>query len=313
MKIRTLHFLYIVIFFLVFAIGCGQPRKNRHEITERSLPEAVACDTTVRMNPVAEEYDFDIAGLVYSDSGVICVSDLDSFAFHVLDPVSLKETKKFGKRGEGPGEYLEPELVVPLSGRMMVADCWRHHIIEEKDTIKYGSDAINMAGEISGSLLGYTVLGENGYVFKIYDMENEMTRDSIDCSVISPDVKDSPLFWSSNGKHIVAAFLKANIMLIAGLEQGAIKGLTVLRGGLDGHEFAYSCVVCLDDRFIVLSQEDVDFKTGTGSSKIKAFDYDGKALSCIDTGMVGYRFTYDRKNKRVIMASNDDLLYTFRF
>ncbi len=313
MKIRRLYYIYIAIFFLAFAISCGHPPKNRHKITERSMPEATVSDTIVRMNPVEEEYDFDIVELVYSDSGVICVSDLDSFAFHVLDPVSFKETKKLGKRGEGPGEYLEPELVVPLSNRMMVADCWRHHIIEGKDTLKYGSDVINMAGEISRSLLGYTVLGENGYVFKIYDMENQKTWDSIDCSEISPDIKDSPLFWSTNGKHIVAAFLKSNVILIAGLGQEAMKNLTVLRGGLDGHEFAYSCVVCLDDGFIVLSQEDVDFKTGTGNSKIKRFDYDGNALSCIDTGMVGYLFTYDRKNKRVIMASNDDRLYTFQF
>lgn len=273
-----------------------------------AIPDNWISDTAISSEKVPLPITIDVSDIVMIGSSIACISEQDTFAIHLLDAKNFSPLSKFAKRGEGPGEYLEPEIVVPLDSNLSIVDCWRSRVydISMGDTLYLDTDLPNQIRETGKHQYGYIILNGREHLFKIMDFRTGEITDTLSMSTVSPELNDSEYFWATNGKKAVFAFLKKRTVLIFDLKDGVLKNGNMLNSSLNEGEFAYSGVACLNDRFALLSHTGVDFEKGTGNSGIEIYDYDGKPIQHIETDLITKRFVYDTENKRFVLTGIDD-------
>ena len=89
---------------------------------------------------------------------------------------------------------------------------------------------------------------------------------------------------------------------------------TLFIGYTQKDKLYYSDVVCCENCFYLLSQQQVDMEKGIGYSTIEIYDMEGQPLVCIDLDIVAHRMLIDEKNKKIILLSPlDDYIHVGTF
>lgn len=275
--------------------GVNYPKEVKYDIAK--MP-----DTMVDAEGDSLRVLIDVEEILMDGGDIICVSNLDTFAFHRLDADKLTEKEKFGRRGDGPGEFLSPKMLKPLHGDPYLIDSWKYRMLsmDLNDTIPYGNRLFNQPKEVDFPLIGYYTLDHGFREFVLYDVKNDVTTDSIDFQTIDEELKDQSLFWDTNGKKIVATFLEYDMIIIFDVVDGHLSNPVICRGRFGKGENFLLSVACLDDKFAVLTcPGELD---DSAVSKIVVFDYDGNLLTKLNPDILAGRMIYDKENSRFILS-----------
>lgn len=303
--------LYTAIGVILAFISCKSD-ESKSGIIKRDMNT----DFYVEISGLPQEVSFpaiiDVADFFVSEDELVCFSELDTFAVHCFNLDNFSFIEKFGKRGEGPDEFLEPDVVKTHSSSINVVDAYKFKILTENDTVEIKNDLPNQLEMLDNDNLGYYTLDEvaGDRCLKILDMDKKAVSDSIFLNDISPDLKMKPFFWSSNGDKVVISFINANMLAILDAKSGLKNGLLLKGPELQSGQIAFLSVECTDDAFYVLNISNVDMENGMGESEIWKFDYDGNPLMKIKTGIVATRMCYNpRDNQFILKGTDDDVLY----
>lgn len=304
--------LFIFLGVLISLVGCSKSNSEYNIITEKlslDFQKEYSIEQEAKSFPAL----IDIEDFFACGNSLVCFSTLDTFAVHCFNLNDFSFQKKFGKRGQGPNEFIEPILIKSnesISDENIV-DSWRFSIIYKNDTIRINYDLPNSISEINNHLLGYYTLEAGDRCFKIFDKDLKTVTDSISMGSLSEDLKMKPFHWGTNGNLIIFSFLNENIISIL---SPAIsdKDILLLNGSkLPSDKIAFLSPVCTEDKFYLISNHEVDFKTNSGESEIWSFDYEGNPIERIKTNIIATRMCYDSNNNKLILKGlEDDFLYT---
>ena len=185
------HFIFLGTLFTLF--GCSDTNSKYNIITEKldlNFPTEISLSPEPKSFPaIIDIDDFSVCG-----NSLVCFSTLDTFAVHCFSLKDFSFEKKLGKRGEGPGEFIEPILIKSKDSisDKNIADTWRFRIIYKNDTIRINNDLPNSLLEINNHLLGYYTLEAGDRCFKLFDKDLKSVTDSISMGSLSEDLKMQP-------------------------------------------------------------------------------------------------------------------------
>ena len=293
-------------------VGCSKSNSKSTITTEKlslDFQKEYSIDAEAKSFPAL----IDIEDFFVCGNSLVCFSDLDTFAVHCFNLNDFSFQNKLGKRGEGPNEFIEPNIIKSKESisENNIVDSWRFKIIYNNDTIRIDNGLPNDISEINNHLLGYYTLEAGDRCLKIFDKDLKTVTDSISMGSLSEDLKMKPFNWATNGKQIVISFINENIISILHPDIFDNDILLLKGSNLPSGKIAFLSPVCAEDKFYVINNNEVDFKTSSGESEIWSFDYEGNPIERIKTNIIATRMCYDNSNNRLILRGReDDVLYT---
>lgn len=307
---KTRIFIFLGVLFTL--VGCSKSNSEYNIITEK-LSLDFQKEYSIELEAKSFPALIDIEDFFACGNSLVCFSELDTFAVHCFNLNDFSFQKKLGKRGEGPNEFIEPNLIKSneVISDENIVDTWRFKIIYKNDTIKINNDLPNSISEINNHLLGYYTLADGDRCFKILDKDLKAVTDSISMENLGEDLKMKPFQWGANGKQIVFSFLNENVISIL-YPAISDKDILLLKGSkLPSDKIAFLSPVCTEDKFYLISNHEVDFKNTSGESEIWSFDYEGNPIERVKTNIIATRMCYDGNNNQLILKGlDDDVLYT---
>jgi len=302
---------FIPLMLLCFS-SCIRHKKDAVDMIHEkySISDVAITDLTASRDSIPSIID--IEDLFISGNRLICKSELDTFAFHCFDIPNFKALSKYGKRGEGPGEFIEPGILETSSDDIYLIDNLKHRMINTgiSDTITLPPTLVNSPKIIGDDVIGYYSLSNGCRNFYTYDIKKLMVLDSLNVTSFIESNPRSPFFWDANGGKVVIAFNTEDQILICDTNNGKIEKVIILKGELASGTPAFFDVVCIKDYFAVLTNRNKSDNGLQSGGEIIVYDYDGVPLQRYRMEFTGRRISYDPQRQNfIITGMNDDYIY----
>lgn len=174
MKSNHLNTAFLAMLILV--VACSTDSDVSSQSIENTIPEYHLTTVDSFGVEVGDSLNMigSITGFCYHPSGAILLLDRASMRIRII-----KENDQVvcaGREGEGPGEFLIPlDICAMEDGRILVADSWKHEVME-----------FDLAGDYVGSFLN---AGEESTPSRMYQVDSN----SIVGSRVEMDLNSDPI------------------------------------------------------------------------------------------------------------------------
>lgn len=305
-----------LLLMLIMQVGCSDSDK----LHDWDLCEEKSSDFfqkySIQTRSISTDAILSIDEWLLDDTLVVCATHKNEYCFYRLHVDSFHLIDSLGKRGNGPDEFVFPQISSHSSGVYYVIDNGRNKsYFMNKDNITPIRTKKQNGLIAAPRLINYPIVGhvENMQSKKVWKKQNILTGEILDSLCIESAMSED-LYWSCFGDKVVIGFLNQNQFAVGTQENEEMMCWTLFAGYTQKNKLYYSDVVCGENCFYLLSQQQVDMRGGSGYSTIEVYDMKGRPLVCIDLDIVARRMLIDEKNKRVMLLSPlDDYIHVGTF
>lgn len=253
-----------------------------------------------------------------SDSFIICKNSTGIPYYYVIDTDSFNIVSKFGFKGNGPTELLNPHLLC-INGNLKIADNGNRNIydiLEQKKIIKSNTikhnDIANNLKEVSFPICSYTRYFPNEITWFVKDIETGFTYDSLK---FSDETKNGNAIkhdfsYDIYGNHVVMASANENCIRFYGLsDEYTIIPQIKIMSSFHSNSINYTDVFCTQDYVYLLSQRHVNIETYEGGSIIEQYNYSGELIKIMKLNIIATKMLLDINKRRIFLlsATDDDI------
>lgn len=303
------------LLFSVLVLGSCSEGQNKDHI-RKDFPESQVVSTHKAFDL---DGDDDIKGMLLLNNKFYLENNKKSPLYNIYDKQGNK-TGDFGVVGHGKNEFIMPNLCEGTNDTVFIIDngsksyysIYDSNVVYKKP-IKIGHN-VNRVKTIEWPYIGYYYHAGNQLTWNLYDLKNNKIVASL------PFIGETPYLetfvWDSNGSHLVFAYKYYNKLRLCTMssEKTILKELVLDDGTQqpqESHCF-YSDIICSNDFFFVISQEDITVDNPSGVSKVLLYDYEGNPLKELKLDRIYLQMAWDKTTKRLYFVPIDgnEITYT---
>lgn len=303
--------LILAISFGMLLFSCTEsPKADVHN----PINDKFATET--KANTKSVEFGEQTSQWLNSGSSIICKTENENAVYVCLDSKTLRKTSEFGKIGHGNKEWVAPSLISAENGSVTIADNGTRKIydvkggtIEEKQKLA-GKELLNDAKAIVYPTIGYMSMSPKELCFKIADINNMQTLDSIKFESKDGNSSLYEFTWAYGNNKLVLASQHANQFVVCTLdEEHHIAGKAYFESneGFDENKAYYTDVACGNSIYL-LSQKKVNVEDGSGVSEIEVYDFEGKPQKKYVLDFIAFKMLING-NKLLLTSIADDNIH----
>lgn len=283
---------YIVLLLAISAaihLSCST-RSNKIIISKEIYETDIKTEKPVLASRCLDSLGYGVVDWSISSSGIFCMSRGENNLFFMLDVNdSIQRTWQSGRKGHGKDEYVHPNILRCYNS-CYVYDNMRSKITELNSATgeivnKYDFKTKLLPNE--PSMLKFPIWGYTAYTPRetslfIGDIITGAVSDSITFPVGKQKMSFSNDFtWKYDGQnHIIIAFLNRKEFIICDLSEDLSQIVReVIYKSKDAriseNTIYYTDLFAAEDCLYLLSQQNVDMKSGEGVTVVEQYDYEG--------------------------------------
>lgn len=299
--------------------SCGGRMSQGNGVCEKNadFPKVVSVpDSAIELDAIIR-----IDGWNVGDSALVCLSEDTDKLIYRFDLDNFQTIDSFGVKGQGPGEFLSPNLAKSTHKRTIVADSEKRIFTEfkgnEQSEIKCQDEwmLFNQLCDVNYPIVSSYELGfdnENNEVLKwtVMDVTTGKKIDSIYFNRYDEAYPNVRMFLSTstNGKYIVFITIPKDEFQIAEVNpDGKIIERTIYKGSkeMSNERPYYVDVVCGKNYVYLLSAKNARFsKDGiSGNSEVEIYTYDGNPVALLQLDVVSIKMMLDEDRGRLLLTS----------
>lgn len=314
MRIMKIRIRFGLLFISILALfSCNDGTNKKHIRTD--FPESVEVHTHKAFNISGDD---EIKGMLFFNNKFYLENNNKSPIYNVYDEKG-KTIGSFGIVGHGNNEFIMPNLFGGTNDTVFVIDngskcvysIYDSNIIYKKP-IKIGQN-VNRLKTIRWPYIGYYYYAQDQIVWNLYNLNNSKIVESLPFKGETPYLET--FVWDSNDTYIVFAYKYYNKMRICTTSsKKEILNELILYSETqqpqEDHCF-YSDIICDNNYFFVLSQEDIKADNLSGVSKVLIYDYEGNPLRELRLDRFYLNMAWDKIKKRLYFVSieGDEITY----
>ena len=304
---------------IVAMISCGESKSKGNSVCEKNadFPKVVSVpDSAIELDAIIHIDEWNVG-----DSALVCLSENSDKLFYRFDLDNFQKIDSFGVEGQGPGEFLSPNLMKSANKRTIVADSQKRNFIEFKGNEQSEINCpdlwmlFNQLCDVNYPIVCSYELGRDSEMNEVLkwttmDVTTGETIDSIYFNRYEAGYPDIRLFLrtSTNGKHIVFITIPKDEFQIAEVSNdGKVIKRNVYKGSVEmsNERPYYVDVVCGKDYFYLLSAKNAVFtKDGvSGNTDIEIYDYDGNPVALLQLDVISISMVLDEDRGRLLLTS----------
>lgn len=300
---------YLYYIFILFFISC-----NKSDNNTRCKEKVMSCDFNANLDVSTINVELDeileIQDWYIHDTLLICKNDVGTPFYYTFDLATFKKVNSFGQKGNGPTEWISPQLVSNQKDLFVIDNQTKN--IHKVDSImsKIGKSkevfAINYLHSRNYPICSYLTYSPKETSIKLYNIENDSLVEEF--LLVNKEYKQR-FSYDINGNKLVTAYNRVERITIYSIEEDySLSPSITLNGSLSEspNQYYYSDVVCDEKYFYLLSQKNVNFKNIDGYSQIEVYDYLGNNIALIKLDILAKRMLMDKINDRFILLSQMD-------
>jgi hypothetical protein len=306
--------LYNAIYVATIATLCscgGNKSAATYTLNTNFEKEITATDTVL---PTTALFSVD-RWCLHNNELVILSRNTDKVLFR-LDASTGNVVDSIGRMGEGPDEFVAPELL--NSREIMVADNVKRCVfnvtatgISKADDFGDNILPINYPFTVDYPYLGYVTKVQTDHVVFLQDITTGEVTDSLNLadSELPQQLSSPDCVVTGNSSHMVCAWQGTEKFWIASVSDHKISQVKKFIGSSEvgNTQFYYVGADCGENGFALLSMKGVDpTAPDVKPNSVEIYDYDGTPKLKINLNFIAYSMLYDEANNRVFLLSMAD-------
>lgn len=243
------------------------------------------------------------------------------YFFYTFDLDDFALVDSCGRKGQGPNEWLYPEMTIMSDGERLILDKGAFYRLKGQNITKLAPyrrfENISGLQFLEYPLVGYMYFSPKEVGWKLYDMENMVTKDSVaykDEGNKGQALQQYDFFWdyAANNK-VVMAHLYEDKYTVLHLQNDTIGKKQIYKGDVsfdsNRGELCYGDIECTEKYLFLLSHKRQ--KEGyLNATEIEVYDYEGNPVALLKLGIAAQHMLVDKVRQRILLLSpSDDFLY----
>lgn len=288
-------------------MGCKNNSDSNLIVKSTNFPQIIAVTPQIIEFPVIMAVrDWNI-----TNQSLICKSRHTDYFFYEfsLSDFTLKDS--FCVHGQGPEEFLFPEMLVMKENKQLIVDngkkkiySYENNKIEKVASVKT-LDIMSSVKEYAYPIIGYKTHLPNELVWKLVDIEKGITLDSI--LFVDEDKKGQALAkydfeWDFNDNLLFMASRRKDMITIYSIEDSKVIKQYVWKGDTKfNSSYTYTAIDCVSDRVYLLSQKNE-------KSEVEIYTKHGDPICLLKLEMDVIDMLVDKKYNRLLLLTSEEKL-----
>lgn len=269
----------------------------------------------IHLNSKSKELDgiINIDNWVLTDSQIVCRSSGTDNSFYTIDNRTFTIKDSFATKGEGPEEYIMPNIIPNTSNSYLIADVSKKEIqLWEDGNIKKRMSTpvmtMNDPQIWKYPFMGCTEIFPNALIWKMVNIEKGVVCDSLlfdDPQKEGKAIINDFAYRFHNNKFVLLHYQLDKLMIADINLENRLENKIVFEGDTptSDESILYSDLACTDNFIYLLSQKKVNIEEQSGLSTIEVYNYEGRPVCLIELDMIASSFLIDIRNNRMLFLS----------
>lgn len=255
------------------------------------------------------------------DSLLLIESSGTDNSFYLINLDNFHTIKSFGKKGNGPNEFIMPHLVRQAS-KITVWDNALHSLYQLSSETGVINQQIQLATNetfwqpsyFDSAHLCFVKNSPNELKWILYNPGTKETTDSI---VFTDETQKGNAIqyeftYSVNPTQLVIALNQQNEFSFYHIRQHLLHPLFTVKGETKKGQMYYTDVFTHAQQIYLLNQENINMETFEGESYIDIYTMEGECTQRLHVGRVVESMLLDEKHERILLFSpnNEDAIYS---
>lgn len=297
----------IALLAAVVLNGCQDSSDGNLIKKSTDFPEVVTVNAQILEFPTI----MSIRGWTIDGQTLICKSRHTDYFFYEFNLPDLAPKDSFCMTGQGPEEFLFPELLVTKDKRRFIIDnakkggyFYANGKLEKVVSIN-SQDIMSSLHEYDYPLIGYKSDVPNELTWKLVNIETGATLDSI--LYVDEDKKGEALMkydfeWTFGDNRLYMASRKEDKVTVYLIENGKLMEACVWKGNETSlSKYTYTAIDCTEDYVYLLSSK-------KEQSEVEVYSLKGEPVCLLKLGTHVVDMLVDEKYGRLLFLTADQEL-----